>query len=82
MGFDMARREEDWWVMEVVYPRAAASRGMMHGKLWSPAGVHVATGYQDGVVRLADKALPRSMGVLEAGRGEGGGKTRKKWEKL
>lgn len=41
----------EWWTYEVAYPRVANGRVMMEGKTWSPEGVHVATVYQDGVVR-------------------------------
>ncbi len=45
------REEEGWWVQEVWFPRAAAGRGIVESKIWSPQGVHVATEYQDGLVQ-------------------------------
>ena len=46
--------EEDvWWIQEVEFPRVASGRGTLLSKLWSPTGLHVATGYQDGIVRAA-----------------------------
>lgn len=45
------RDEDGWWVQEVWFPRAAAGRGIVESKIWSPRGVHVATEYQDGLVQ-------------------------------
>ena len=45
------REEEGWWIQEVWFPRAAAGRGIVESKIWSPKGVHVATEYQDGLVQ-------------------------------
>ncbi|KAI1177010.1 Thioesterase/thiol ester dehydrase-isomerase [Nemania sp. FL0916] len=43
--------ESEWWVQEACFPRIEAGRGIIHTKIWSPRGVHVATEYQDGIVR-------------------------------
>jgi hypothetical protein len=43
-----------WWVQEVCFPRAAAGRGIIMSKIWSPDGVHVATEYQDGLCRVTN----------------------------
>jgi len=43
--------EDEWWLQEVCFPRLEAGRGVVMSKLWSPAGVHVATEYQDGIIR-------------------------------
>ncbi|KAK4237617.1 thioesterase-like superfamily-domain-containing protein [Achaetomium macrosporum] len=45
------RDEDGWWVQEAWFPRAAAGRGVVESKIWSPKGVHVATEYQDGLVQ-------------------------------
>jgi acyl-CoA thioesterase len=42
-----------WWIQEVSFPRAGAGRATLMSKIWSPRGIHVATGYQDGVLRPA-----------------------------
>lgn len=47
---------EGWWIQEVSFPRASAGRGMMESRIWSPKGVHVASGYQDGMVLPMGKA--------------------------
>ncbi|QBZ62025.1 hypothetical protein PoMZ_10899 [Pyricularia oryzae] len=43
--------KSEWWLQEVFYTRAANGRVLMEAKIWSPHGVHVATIYQDGMVR-------------------------------
>ncbi|KAK4131541.1 Thioesterase/thiol ester dehydrase-isomerase [Trichocladium antarcticum] len=49
---DAVMRDEDgWWVQEAWFPRTAAGRGIVESKIWSPAGVHVATEYQDGLIQ-------------------------------
>ncbi|KAM0329505.1 hypothetical protein ACHAQA_004814 [Verticillium albo-atrum] len=43
--------EDVWWIQEVFFPRVSNGRGTLMIKTWSPAGVHVATGYQDGFMK-------------------------------
>lgn len=45
--------ENEWWIQEACFPRVEAGRGILMSKIWSPAGVHVATEYQDGIIRRA-----------------------------
>ena len=45
------REEEGWWVQELWFPRTGRGRGIVESKIWSPRGVHVATEYQDGMIR-------------------------------
>jgi len=40
---------DQWWIQEWSFPRAAAGRALHVSKMWSPSGVHVATGFQDGL---------------------------------
>ncbi|KAI1437933.1 Thioesterase/thiol ester dehydrase-isomerase [Xylaria sp. CBS 124048] len=47
--------DEQWWIQETSFPRVQVGRGIVHSKIWSPRGQHVATEYQDGIVRR----LPR-----------------------
>ena len=42
-----------WWLQEACFPRVDVDRGIIMCKMWSPEGVHVATEYQDGIVRPA-----------------------------
>jgi hypothetical protein len=50
---------EGWWVQECCFPRAAAGRGVIMSKIWSPEGVHVLTEYQDGLCRAYEEARAR-----------------------
>lgn len=47
---DAMMEGDGWWVQEIWWPRISAGRGMQETKLWSPKGVHVASGYQDGII--------------------------------
>ncbi|KAK7210615.1 hypothetical protein V2G26_017793 [Clonostachys chloroleuca] len=52
-------RGDGWWIQEVYWPRVNAGRGMMESRIWSPEGLHVASGYQDGIclpARSTEKA--------------------------
>ncbi|RYP29437.1 hypothetical protein DL767_006706 [Monosporascus sp. MG133] len=49
----MGYGEDQWWIMEACFPRLEAGRAIIMGKIWSPEGVHVATEYQDGILRPA-----------------------------
>lgn len=53
---------DGWWLQEVHWPRVSAGRGMMESRLWSPEGVHVASGYQDGII------LPTPTAKIEKGK--------------
>ncbi|KAI0508672.1 thioesterase-like superfamily-domain-containing protein [Xylaria bambusicola] len=62
---------QEWWVQEACFPRVQAGRGIIHSKIWSPRGVHVATMYQDGIIRWKpkgggdeNKGKPREGGRL------------------
>ncbi|KAK0623728.1 thioesterase-like superfamily-domain-containing protein [Immersiella caudata] len=47
--------EDQWWIMEATFPRAAAGRGIVMCRVWSPEGVHIATEYQDGLIRSHER---------------------------
>jgi hypothetical protein len=47
--------DNQWWIQEACFPRVEAGRGILLSKIWSPNGVHVATEYQDGIIRSASK---------------------------
>ncbi|KAI1426632.1 thioesterase-like superfamily-domain-containing protein [Xylaria sp. FL1777] len=53
-----------WWVQEACFPRVQAGRGIVHSKIWSPQGVHVATMYQDGIIRMKSKGDDEGKGKL------------------
>lgn len=40
---------DGWWIQEVQWPRVSAGRGLIESRIWSPEGIHVASGYQDGI---------------------------------
>ncbi|KAI1461841.1 Thioesterase/thiol ester dehydrase-isomerase [Annulohypoxylon moriforme] len=47
----MSYGDNEWWVQEACFPRIEAGRAIIMSKIWSPKGIHVATEYQDGVIR-------------------------------
>lgn len=49
-GAEAVMQGDGWWLQEVYWPRVSAGRGLMESRIWSPDGVHVASGYQDGIV--------------------------------
>ncbi|KAI1818382.1 Thioesterase/thiol ester dehydrase-isomerase [Poronia punctata] len=57
---------DQWWIQETSFPRLQAGRGIVHCKIWSPSGVHVATEYQDGIIRRT----PRPGDKGQYGRGK------------
>jgi len=51
--------EDQWWIQEATFPRAGAGRGIVMSRIWSPDGVHVATEYQDGLIRAFEEKPSR-----------------------
>ncbi|KAI1332354.1 Thioesterase/thiol ester dehydrase-isomerase [Xylariaceae sp. FL0255] len=47
----MTYGDDQWWVLEASFPRVEAGRGIYYVKVWSPQGIHVASEYQDGIIR-------------------------------
>ncbi|KAM0271958.1 hypothetical protein ACHAQH_008865 [Verticillium albo-atrum] len=43
--------DDVWWIQETFFPRVANGRGTLMIRTWSPTGIHVATGYQDGFMK-------------------------------
>ncbi|KAI0465989.1 Thioesterase/thiol ester dehydrase-isomerase [Xylaria cf. heliscus] len=56
--------EDQWWVQEACFPRVQAGRGIIHSKIWSPRGVHVASMYQDGIIRRQPRPGDKDKGKL------------------
>lgn len=52
-GEDRGWDGEGWWVLEDSFERAAAGRGFIVGRIFSPSGLHVATAVQDGIARVS-----------------------------
>jgi acyl-CoA thioesterase len=55
--------EDGWWIQEAWFPRSGAGRGIVESKIWSPAGVHVASEYQDGLVQSLTDTGGQGMGM-------------------
>ena len=51
--------EDQWWIQEWEFARSGGGRAFMVSKIWSPAGVHVATEYQDGLCIAQDGFGPQ-----------------------
>lgn len=45
--------EDDWFVQEAWTPRSEAGRGQHESKIWTSAGLHIASSWQDGLIRRA-----------------------------
>ncbi|KAI0444288.1 thioesterase-like superfamily-domain-containing protein [Xylaria telfairii] len=56
--------DDQWWAQETCFPRVQAGRGIVHSKIWSPRGVHVASMYQDGIIRRQPRSGDRIKGKL------------------
>ncbi|KAK1965169.1 acyl-CoA thioesterase II [Colletotrichum sublineola] len=61
---DPSGPEDGWWIQEASFPRAGQGRGVLVCKMWSPEGIHVATGYQDGIVRERRGERPKLIEKL------------------
>ncbi|KAH6661339.1 thioesterase-like superfamily-domain-containing protein [Truncatella angustata] len=60
---DAIMQNGGWWVQEVLIGRSDAGRGMLHSKIWDPKGQHVATCYQDGILR--NKGARRQLTAVQ-----------------
>ncbi|KAI8946726.1 Thioesterase/thiol ester dehydrase-isomerase [Xylaria longipes] len=56
--------DDQWWVQEACFPRVQAGRGIVHSKIWSPQGIHVASMYQDGIIRRQPRPGEKEKGKL------------------
>lgn len=48
---DLSFKEDEWWCQEAWTPRSGGGRGMHESRIWDQSGVHVASTWQDGLVR-------------------------------
>lgn len=48
-------KDGEWWCQEAWTPRSEGGRGMHESRIWDVRGVHVASSWQDGLVRKAEK---------------------------
>jgi acyl-CoA thioesterase len=51
---ELVLREGEWWCQESWTPRSGGGRAMHESRIWGPSGVHVASSWQDGLVRRAE----------------------------
>jgi hypothetical protein len=51
---DLVLNEGEWWCQEAWTPRSEGGRGMHESRIWDAKGVHVASTWQDGLVRKAE----------------------------
>lgn len=56
---DAVMDNSGWWVQENRWTRLTAGRCTMETRTWSPEGIHVATGIQDGTLTPKTKARGR-----------------------
>lgn len=54
-GHDEEGGKLNWWVQEAWTPRSGQGRGMHESWIWSPSGRHVATTWQEGLIRRAER---------------------------
>jgi len=66
-------KKEGRWIQEACTPRSGQGRGMHESKLWSPKGVHVASTWQEGLVRKAGRVEDEKQRLMwEEGMRRGG----------
>lgn len=63
-GEDEEGWKGEWWVQEAWTSRSGQGRGMHESRIWSPSGVHVASTWQEGLVRKAEKAEDEKQRLL------------------
>jgi acyl-CoA thioesterase II len=52
---DLVLTEGEWWCQEAWTPRSEGGRGMHESRIWDKRGLHVASSWQDGLVRKAER---------------------------
>jgi hypothetical protein len=56
--------DAEWWVQEAWTPRSGQGRGVHESRIWSPMGVHVASTWQEGLVRRAERVGEEKQRLL------------------
>lgn len=51
---DLLSLEGDWWCQEAWTPRSEGGRGMHESRIWNSKKIHIASTWQDGLVRKAE----------------------------
>ncbi|KAG6006730.1 hypothetical protein E4U21_006715 [Claviceps maximensis] len=57
---DAVLEGEQWWLLEINWPRVSANRCMMESRVWSPQGRHVASAYRDVMIAPSKTCLRTS----------------------
>jgi acyl-CoA thioesterase len=52
---DLVLRNREWLCQEAWTPRSEGGRGLHESRIWDERGMHVASTWQDGLVRKADR---------------------------
>jgi acyl-CoA thioesterase II len=84
---DLVLRDGEWWCQEAWTPRSEGGRGIHESRIWDVRGLHVASTWQDGLVRKAEREEDQKQkrawfegmeraGKLKRGEREGLGKTK------
>jgi acyl-CoA thioesterase len=79
-GHDEEGGKLEWWVQEAWTPTSGQGRGMHESQIWSPSGRHVASTWQEGLIRRAEREegekqrLMWEEGMKKNGRLRGRGK--------
>lgn len=58
---ELVLRGGQWWCQEAWTPRSEGGRGLHESRIWDVAGRHVASTWQDGLVRRAERVQDQKM---------------------
>lgn len=58
---DLVLEGGDWWCQDYWTPRSGGGRGMVESRMWNKRGLHVASSWQDGLVRKAEKEVDQKQ---------------------
>lgn len=53
--------DQGWFFQEAWTPRSEAGRGIHESKIWDANGLHIASSFQDGLVRRASGEVAKQM---------------------
>ena len=65
---ELVLKEGQWWCQEAWAPRSGGGRGLHESRLWDCNGVHIASTWQDGLVRKAQRVEDQKQRLLWLGR--------------
>ena len=52
---NLVLKDGAWWIQEAWTPRSEGGRGIHQSRIWDESGTHIASTWQDGLARKADK---------------------------